>query len=529
MKRRICVIITCMLLLCVGCGSLEEDSCVKDSFASYEKESSAGEQDFESGTQEQEKKDPAVYSGRQDSMEFFLQTEEVSVHTEHVFEEYVDRESGQLLVGMNYQVVSLEEGNETLQHTISLWMEKRQQDLEEDGLALMIKTKAKQKEMNNSNLNASIWHEITIYRADNRVVSLLDRQYSYCVDDWNNNYTCVNFDVESGTILTLDGLLVDKSGFWQFIEQYCKEQVGQTYTNRETDDVFVDKIYENILEGKNWCLDASGLVFVYEDDALEYSNEGVVYIHVPYQDVSAFMDTKYLWSAAYGTAALSCGETGTILVDGVEKQIRLEKHYNEYYIEQVELLYEDVRIEMGSYMSTDSIYLIRHRDWQYLLVSVDMASNDYETYLYQLQEDSIGEIYFLTGKIDPANVSSEKLVLELRVDVLGTYTTYAEYAIQESGGVAVRQSEFTISHFSHKYSDLVTTRQLPVDQDGTHTYLPIGSVIRILKTDNRSWAALLVLDTQEEVTLWFEREEDYTISIEGVGEEDYFESLPYAG
>ncbi len=53
--------------------------------------------------------------------------------------------------------------------------------------------------------------------------------------------------------------------------------------------------------------------------------------------------------------------------------------------------------------------------------------------------------------------------------------------------------------------------------------------MKISSTDNVSWAKFLLLDSGEEVTVYLKREENCTISIDGVSEYEYFEELPYAG
>lgn len=550
MGKYIYLITTFILLFCVGCGSVESGNMAgEDSYTnSTEKpqEEAQSDEQGDSNSETLESTDGTALPGNNhlygsggadsdqnnDSQNEEIEKEEieyVAVHTEHVFEQYVDRETGNSLVDMNYQVISLEEGNETLEKTISRWMVKRQQDLEEEGLELMVKAKNKQKETGNEDLSASLWHEITLYRADNHLISFVERQYSYSIDSWDNNYRCVNFDVESGKSILLNDLLVNKEGFRKAVIEYCVEELENTYTNSEIDDAFVNEIYQSITTIENWCLDASGFVFVYEDDAMTYSNEGVIFVHVPYDVVLDYMNPKYLWGNTYGVAALTCDQTAAMVIDDVEQEIRVEKQYDEYYIEELQLIYGEQVIDMGKHLRTGDIYLVSHEKWNYLLVSADMGSEDYQTYFYQLQKDGIGKNFYLTGELDAANVRADSFHLGLRLDVFGTYQTYPDYFILEGGGVASYRPEFEIEHFSYDYCELETIRELPVVKDSTKISLPVGSRLRILATDNASWAKFLLLDSMEEILVYFDREEDYTISINGVSEYLYFKELPYAG
>ncbi len=524
------LVITFILLFCLGCGSagdLYEDTSMQEGMPNTGGNSQEG--DLSGPGLEDSVQIGAAFNEEQENDMETEPVEYVSVRTERIFDEYVDRDSGNFLVDMNYYVLSLEDGNEALEQTLSKWMIKRQQDLEEDGLKLMITVRNKQKETGNENLTASVWHEITLYRVDNRLISFLDRQYTYAIDTWDVDYRCVNFDAQSGKNILLDDLLVDKDGFRDAVLTYCIDKLEKMYTNCEIDDTFVEQIYKSIASIENWCLDASGFVFVYEDDAMKYSNEGVLYVHVPYEEVFDYVNPEYLWGDTYGIAALVCDETAAVVVDGVNNQVCVEKQYDEYYIEELRLTYGNTVVDMKKHVRTNSIYLMRHENWNYLAVSVDMASDDYQTYFYELKKNAIGQTFCLDGNLDVANVRADSFYLQKRVNVLGTYQTYPEYIMLKEGSVALKQAEFTIEHSNYDFSDLVTIRELPVMRESEKVYVPAGTRMRIASTDNASWAKFLLPDIEEEVVVYFEREEDGTISIEGVSEYEYFEMLPYVG
>ncbi len=548
MRHYIYLITTFLLLFCVGCGSAEsldgntspqepyQGSSAEDAFDGSN--SSSRPNDLEEGKGFDEKPDNKPESdGTEENKNGNQETgnmnkeeiEYVAVQTEHIYEEYVDRETQNPLVYMNYQVISLEEGNETLKQTVSKWMVKRQQDLEEDGLELMVKAKSKQKEMDNTALAASLWHEITLYRVDERLISFVERQYTYSIDAWNNDYRCVNFDVESGNNLLLHDLVVDKEGFRSAVISYCVELLENSYTNSEIDESAVAEIYQSIIAIGNWCLDASGFVFVYEDDELQYSNEGVLFVHIPYAVVMDYVNSKYIWGDVYGIAALTYDQKGAIVVDDVEYEICVEHQHDAYDMELPKLFYGDTVIEMSQHMRTSNMYLICHENWNYLAMAVDMASANYQTYFYPLLEQGIGKVFALDGALDAANVRADSFDLSKRVDVFGTYQTYPEYVLVENGTVAAYRSDYEIMHTNYEWCELVTVRELPVMKDSMKTILPTGSKMRILSTDNVSWAKFLLLDTLEEVIVQFQREENYSLSVEGISEFDYFEELPYPG
>ncbi len=481
MRNYIFLITMFVLLLCLGCGSagnLDENVSVQDEYPNEEgtlQEGTFSYTDMDDPT-------PAgseVNTGQEDSKteysEIRDEIEYVSVHTEHIHEEYVDRESGKFLVDMNYHVVSLEEGNETLKQNISKWMVKRQQDLEEDGLELMIKAKNKQKETGKENLSASLWHEITLYRADNHLISFVDRQYTYAIDTWNTDYRCVNFDAESGKSILLNDLLVDKEGFRNAVIAYCIKELENMYTNCEIDDAFADEIYKSVTTIGKWCLDASGFVFVYEDDPMKYSNDCVLFVHVPYDEVLDYMNPKYIWGDTYGVAALVCDETASIVAEGTENEVLVQKQYDEYYTEQLKLIYGNTAIDIGKHIRMSNIYLMRHRDWNYLIVTVDMASDDYQTYFYELKKNGIGQNFCIEGGLDSANVRADSFHVQRRLNVLGTYQIYPEYFILKDGGVASNRSDFEIEHFNYESGELLTIRELPVVKNGEKINLSVES------------------------------------------------------
>ena len=272
-----------------------------------------------------------------------------------------------------------------------------------------------------------------------------------------------------------------------------------------------------------------GFVFVYEDDELEYSNEGVLFLHVPYDEVREYINPAYLWRDTYGIAALTYYQTARILVDGTEQMVRVEKQYDVYDMEQSKILYGDEAMDVGYHMRTSNTYLVNHEKWKYLIMTVDMASEDYQTYFYPLTAEGIGNVFAINGGLDAANVRADSFDLLLRIDVFGTYRTYPEYIIVEDGTIGAYRVEYPINHTNYDYCDLLTIRELPVRKDAERILLPAGSKMRILSTDNQSWAKFLVLDTMEEVVVEFVRAENYTLSVDGISEFEYFEELPYAG
>lgn len=532
MRNYVSLIVTFVLLFCLGCGSAESmDGNGSPMEPSPNTSSNSDDSVFEDdlGVSDGESIPSSEAENDNTGDINIKEIEYVAVQTKHIYEEYVDRETNTPLVHMNYHVLSLEEGNETLEQTISKWMVKRQQDLEEDGLELMVKAKNKQKETGNTKLTASLWHEITLHRVDERMISFVERQYTYSIDAWDNDYQCVNYDVKSGKNLLLHDVLVDKEGFRNAVISYCVDELERSYTNTKIDITAVESIYQSITTMGNWCLDASGFLFVYEDDEMKYSHEGVLYVHIPYEKVVEYMDPKYLWGDVYGIASLSYEQTGTIDIDGLKQEIRVEMQYDEYGIERPKLIYGDTVFDMSQHMRTSNVYLICHENWNYLVMTVDMASSDYQTYFYPLSESGVGQVFVMDGGLDAANVSANSFHLSVRVDAFGTYQSYPEYFLVENGTVGAYRMDFNITHTNYEWCELVTVRELPVTKVDKKVMLPVGSRLRIVSTDNVSWAKFLLLNTMEEVIVEFQRGENYILSVDGVSEYEYFAELPYAG
>lgn len=460
--------------------------------------------------------------------------EVVSLSSDHRFEEYLDDTGKISLVDVNYQSISLREGNEALRKSIDDWMENREQELEKEVQELQAEAQEKLDQKGSGEFHlCNVWHEIEISRADSRVVSLVEREYTYGVDDWDTDYTCVNFDAESGEQISVNDILVDKQEIYEIAAQYCLDDFSATYKNSYFDEGFKEEVYEMVDEDGKWYLDATGIVLIYEDDDLDYSNEGVLKAHIPYEELVGYIKPEYVWENTIGVAALSPNQSASLTVNGKNKKITVSSQRDEYYNQNVQISYGEYVEAAGQYSNIDEIYLIKSDAGTYLMLDVNLKSDDYRTCLYVLDGETIVLKDTLDASIDPSNIGSDYFRLEFSIDVLGTYRTSKEYYIDaENKTLVTDDTEFQVSSYSYLYKKLVTTRELTVEQDGQDIILPAGSKIRILATDNQSEIRILMLDSGEEGILYFERgkgESKFGIYLNGEDQYDCFESIPYAG
>ncbi len=455
------------------------------------------------------------------------ETSILSVFTSHDFEVYNDAE-GDLVESNHYWLrVQGDAVNEELEEALLQLGRKRRQDFDEQIFEMMPKTRKLQDEMQDTSLLSSISNAITICRADTRLLSFIERKYAYCGDEWDHDYFCANFDVESGKPLLLSDLLVDKEGFERAVIDYCLEELKNNYNVEQVDDILADEIYKMITGIENWCLDASGFVFVYEDDELEFSYEGVIFIHVPYAVVGQYMKREYIWGDDYGVASLSANQFANIKVDNLYHEIYVETEVDEYGVERIRVRYAADKVRtVGENLRLDNIYLLKHKDWNYLLLDVDIASEDYETYFYELGAGKIEKSFYMEGNLDESNVRVNNFGIGVPVDTFGSYMSYPVYFLTDEGKVVTYQEEFEIEYTTYQHRELVTKRELPLRSSLEN--LPAGSRLLLLSTDEESWAKFLWLDESITIEIAFERK-DGMIYIDGVSEYECFEMLPYAG
>lgn len=159
----------------------------------------------------------------------------------------------------------------------------------------------------------------------------------------------------------------------------------------------------------------------------------------------------------------------------------------------------------------------------------DMASDDYAFSAWTVGVNGLERIE-IDGQpyLDARIVSIEGSVMQLEktLHVLGTYSGTSNYCFGATGQLEQLDAYWQIE----SGTALKLKKALPVVMnDGSQATLPVGTQLYVTATDGQG-TALFKTDSGLTGQIAIERSDDgYSWTIAGVSEDDYFETLSYAG
>lgn len=371
-------------------------------------------------------------------------------------------------------------------------------------------------------------YEIT--RLDTRVLSVKGFSYDYTGGahgmggEWG-----VTVDLESGLELALTRLAQDPAAFMEKTTDIVLKELADS-----EDELFADYesyVKEN-LESTDWYLDAAGIEFVFQPYAIGTYVAGNITVCVPYKEVSAYLKEEYL--KPQGESVMRFPLDSEVRdVDGTHSLVIETRPTGEYSDETV-LGMDGKETILGENVRVIHAFLIhRANNKTFLVFDMDWASDDYETFVYELGKEGAVKTASVGAGLDVRNVSPEEMNLFFSLYVLGTYSSEMRYELNENGEFTPLEDIYPIAA-NREWSGLVTVRELPVTVGGQEKMLPTGSTLCITGTDDDGIAWFEGTDGASgqavEGEIHYERrEDDYQLYIGGVGEYEYFESLPYVG
>lgn len=369
-----------------------------------------------------------------------------------------------------------------------------------------------------------------IARLDTRVLSVNGSSYDYSGgahgygSDWGTT-----IDLQSGAELTLSRLAEDIPGF---LDKTMELVLLELANNAEEDELFPDYesyVKEN-LESVNWYLDAAGIEFVFTPYEIGPYASGNIVVCVPYGEVADYMKPEYLMPKGEYIMPVPVGKE----VSDAEGsyQVLIERRQLQEYMWEEVLRVNGQETILGDVAVQRAYLLHRANDRTFLIFDIDWASDDYETFVYELTPEGAVEKASVGARLDGKNVNPEKMELTFSVDVLGTYLSEMYYTLGEEGDLTPQGDIYQIE-INREVGGLVVARELPVTVQGQATTLPAGSRLHVSATNREDTIWFEAVDPSGETVtgeIRFERrEDDYQIYIDGVSEYEYFEMLPYAG
>lgn len=369
-----------------------------------------------------------------------------------------------------------------------------------------------------------------IMRLDSRVLSVKGFSYDYTGGahgmggEWG-----VTVDLESGLKLALTRLAQDPTAFMEKTTDIVLKELADS-----EDELFADYesyVKEN-LENTDWYLDAAGIEFVFQPYAIASYAEGNITVCVPYWEVSAYLKEEYL--RPQGEYVMRFPLDSEVWdVDGIHSLVIETRPTGEYSDETVIRLDEKETLLGENVRVIHAFQIHRANNKTFLVFDLDWASDDYETFVYELGKEGAVKTASVGAGLDEKNVSPEEMNLLFSLYVLGTYSSEMRYELDGNGEFTPLEDIYPIA-VHREWQGLVTVRELPVTIGEQEKMLPTGSTLYITGTDNEGIAWFEGTDgasgqAVEGEIRYERREDDYQLYIGGVGEYEYFESLPYVG
>jgi len=378
-------------------------------------------------------------------------------------------------------------------------------------------------------------------RVDTAVISFRQEyQENGGTDHGNVGYTGITLDTVSGKQLGLKDLLQSKvkpETFYSALAERCMHKAKEKY-GEELFENAEALIRESIGEEANWYLDAAGLTLIFHPHETGSDVPGTVFINLPYTELTEMLKPEYTGLLGEGSAVLPIGAAAQIdLSEGMTQEVFLDSRVldEEVWSTRITIRAGEQEKILDGIATVCEARIIRQASGDsFLVFSVDMASEDYVTYVYELTEGTLQKRTEtgVSSRLVSGYVNTEILRLETRIDLMGTYHTEVDYRLYEDGSLEQLTQIYQLKNDA-AWARLTTTKELPVVVDGTETLLPAGSQIRITATDQNgtAWFREDAAGIEGEIhyTRGDTENSSWPIYIDDVEETEYFEMLPYAG
>ena len=397
----------------------------------------------------------------------------------------------------------------------------------------------------------SSFQSYNVMRADSQVISL--RSY-------NNDYTGgihgdyayhgTTFDTMTGEELKIQDIVADMPSFRQQatkdIDKYLQENYGDGLFEDYQDTV--EQIWESE-DGFNWYLNESGIMVIFNPYVVGPYAMGAVTVPLPYSAYASYLNPDYTTPE---TIPAGNGE----LTEETVTKIRTSRLEGGAQVNYGDLnVYMDQKNEYGGGTLTIELneqkeqteYFDRLCDSQilyledgrvFVLLVADHASDDYELFLYEVTDgklelkDQEDNLFLGDGSVSAGGRKNGMLMLKKNVNVFGSYQCSMTYSIGDDGKLVPDEEFFQVDTDNYPYSVLTVTRELPVSVNGGQTTLSVGTQIRITGTNDAGIALFETTDGKVSGEIHYtepEGDSEFYHKINGITEDQYFESIPYAG
>lgn len=397
----------------------------------------------------------------------------------------------------------------------------------------------------------SSFQSYNVMRADSQVISLRSYNNDYAGGVHGDYaYYGTTFDTMTGEELKIQDIVADMPSFRHQVTKDIDKYLQENYSDGLFEDYqdTVEQIWESE-DGFNWYLNESGIMVIFNPYAVGPYAMGSVTVPLPYSAYASYLNQDYTMPE---TTSAGNGE----LTEETVTKIRTSRLEGGAQVNHGDLnVYMDQKNEFGGGTLTIELneqkeqteYFDRLCDSQilyledgrvFVLLVADHASDDYELFLYEVTDgklkltDQQENLFLGDGSVSAGGRKNGMLMLKKNVNVFGSYQCSMTYSIGDGGKLVPDEEFFQVDIDNYPYSVLTVTRELPVSVNGGQTTLQTGTQIRITGTNDAGIALFETTDGKVSGEIHYtepEGDSEFYHKINGITEDQYFESIPYAG
>lgn len=397
----------------------------------------------------------------------------------------------------------------------------------------------------------SSFQSYNVMRADSQVISLRSYNNDYAGGVHGDYaYYGTTFDTMTGEELKIQDIVTDMPSFRRQATKDIDKYLQENYSDGLFEDYqdTVEQIWESE-DGFNWYLNESGIMVIFNPYAVGPYAMGSVTVPLPYSAYASYLNQDYTMPE---TTSAGNGE----LTEETVTKIRTSRLEGGAQVNHGDLnVYMDQKNEFGGGTLTIELneqkeqteYFDRLCDSQilyledgrvFVLLVADHASDDYELFLYEVTDgklkltDQQENLFLGDGSVSAGGRKNGMLMLKKNVNVFGSYQCSMTYSIGDGGKLVPDEEFFQVDIDNYPYSVLTVTRELPISVNGGQTTLQTGTQIRITGTNDAGIALFETTDGKVSGEIHYtepEGDSEFYHKINGITEDQYFESIPYAG
>jgi|GEM_PF-1301508 len=385
----------------------------------------------------------------------------------------------------------------------------------------------------------------SIQRSDSAVFSISEMTSTYMGGAHPfTAYTGYNIDSQTGKQLKISDIVTDKDAFIETVN----EKLHEAYPDIDSGSIVEDikQTVSDMYDGK----DDINLQFYMDHDALEIMFSqydltcyaaGPEFISLYYKDCADLLNPAYTKTTRDFASnvdfsrplTISSGDTSKTLVVSYEPA-SAEQYGSDCYELTIALDGREFK-DIIEYTYNISAFVLSKDNKSYLYVDCT-SDNDWEfTQVYDLNGDTAAKVddfndiaFYSSAPVDPSD-----FIMSTRGGVLSTYMLSCHYDLGNDGSPKRKTEYWWIN------SDSELTLNAPVtlsvmdsltedgSDNGTNTEILSGTVLKPVRTDNKSWVdaltpdgkyARIVVDTS-----------DWPQKVNGTSIEELFDGIVFAG